>query len=129
MQISLGPIDIRFYSGKGWSSGELAFVTARKAGEATRETALRTSFKSEHLTEIFGEEDPTDTFTAPDGTTYHGRVTPGFDGDAHVITARQVYARKRRADELRKASIEANKAYADAASSNGNGVQQPAAVA
>lgn len=129
MQISLGPIDIRFYSGKGWSSGELAFVTARKAGQAQRETALRTSFKSEHLTEVFGDEDPTDSFQAPDGQTYYGRVTSGFDGDAHVITAEQVYARKRRADDLRRAAVEANKAYATTASVNGNGVQQPAAVA
>jgi hypothetical protein len=102
MKLSLGPIDLRFYSGQNWSNFEFAFVTARKGGMAQRETAVRSGFKSDHLLEVFGEDDPTDAFTAPDGTTYYGKVSSGLDGDVHNIPAKSVYARKQRADALRQ---------------------------
>jgi hypothetical protein len=127
MQLTLGPIDIRFFSGKGWSSAEVALVTARKGGQAQRETCVRGSFKSEHLTEVFGEEDPTDMFLAPDGQSYYGRVTPGLDGDSHIITAQQVYARKQRADAIR-AGLKNAEAVANSINSS-NGVKQPVTAA
>lgn len=101
MQLSLGPIDLRYYTGQNWSSFELAFVTARQAGVAKRETALRTSFKSEHLVEAFGEERESDSCIL-NGTTYHGKVVRGADGDEHYISALQVAARAEHQATLRK---------------------------
>lgn len=102
MKLTLGPLDFRLYSGSNWTNFEFAFVTARKGGMAQRETAGRLGFKSDHLVEVLGEDDPTDVFTAPDGTTYFGKVAAGFDGDVHNISARSAYARKQRADALRQ---------------------------
>lgn len=102
MKISLGPIDIRFYSGQNWSNLEFAFVTARKGGMAQRETAVKTGFKSDHLLEVFGEDNPTDTLKVGD-TTYTGKVVAGIDGDKHVITAEQVAARVQRTEALKAA--------------------------
>jgi hypothetical protein len=107
MKFSLGPIDIRFYSGQNWSNFELALVTARKGGMAQRETAVRTGFKSEHLIEVFGEDDPTDAFTAADGTTYFGRTVKAVDGDAYCVSAEQVYARQQRAEAIRQGLLHA----------------------
>jgi hypothetical protein len=120
MKLSLGPIDIRFYSGQNWSTFEVGLVTARKAGMAQRETALRTSFKSDHLLEVFGEEDPTDQITTPDGEVFCGRVTPGIDGDAHVIPAEAVYAAHLRRQALREAAKVAKAAAFTTVSSNGS---------
>lgn len=103
---SIGPIDIRYYAGQNWSSIELAFVTARKAGLAQRETAIRTSFKSEHLLETCGTENPSDTVTV-NGTTYAGRVAEGVDGVGHTISAAQVAARAQVIAAYRRAQQDA----------------------
>lgn len=100
-QLSLGPIDIRFYSGQNWTNLELAFVTARNAGWASRETAIRTGFKSEHLLETFAEDNAADTVTI-DGTTYVGKVSEGLDGVQHILSATQVAARAQRAEAMRQ---------------------------
>lgn len=102
MKLSLGPLDIRFYSGQNWSNLELAFVTARKGGMAQRETAVKTGFKSDHLLEVFGEDNPADTLKVGD-TTFTGKAVAGIDGDKHVITAEQVAARVQRAEALKAA--------------------------
>jgi len=121
MQLSLGPIDIRFFSGSNWSSFEIGLVTARKAGHAQRETTLRTSFKSDHLLEVFGEEDPTDQLTTPDGEVFCGRVSAGIDGDAHTIPAEAVYAAHLRKQALKEAARQTRIANAAAVpSSNGH---------
>lgn len=101
--LSFGPFELRFYSGTGWSTAEAAFVTARKGGAAQRETAIRTAFKSEHLTELCGEDNPHDTAVV-DGVTYTGKTVSGLDKDnPHVITADQVAARAIRNQKLRAA--------------------------
>ena len=120
MQLSLGPLELRFFSGQNWSSFELGLVTARKAGQAQRETTLRTSFKSDHLLEVFGEEDPTDQLTTPDGEVFCGRVSPGIDGDAHTISAEAVYAAHLRKQALREAAKAAKVAAFTTVSSNGS---------
>jgi hypothetical protein len=118
MQLSLGPIDIRFFSGQNWSTFELGLVTARKAGQAQRETTLRTSFKSDHLLELVGEEDPTDQFQAPDGEVFCGRVCAGIDGDAHTLSAEAIYAAHLRKQALREAAKAARAAAAFTSVSN-----------
>lgn len=94
--ISLGPLELRIYSGisnPNWSEVELAFVTSRtEAGFSQRETAIKAGFKSEHVLEALGDDNPDDAVTV-NGTTYYGKVSPGFDGASHGLTARQVSAR------------------------------------
>jgi hypothetical protein len=108
-QASLGPIEVRYFSGLNWSNFELAWVTARKQGFAQRETALRCSFKSEHLLDIAGTSNPDDTLTV-DGTTYHGRCSTGIDGAVHTLTARQVAARAVRIQAMQQGLQQANRA-------------------
>lgn len=121
MQLSLGPLELRFFSGQNWSTFEVGLITARKAGQAQRETTLRSSFKSEHLLGILGEEDPTDQLTTPNGEVFYGRVSPGIDGDAHAIPAEAVYAAHLRKQALREAAKQARIANAAAVpSSNGH---------
>lgn len=100
-QLSIGPIDIRLFGGENWTNVELAFVTARDAGPASRETTLRAGFKSEHLLEAFGEDDPADALNI-DGTTYVGKATKGPDGVKHTLSAVQVAARVERAQAMRQ---------------------------
>jgi len=106
--LSLGPLELRCYSGStrclgdngepsprlhNWSDVELAFVTSRtRAGFSNRETCVRMSFKSEHLIEAIGEDNPDDVVTI-NGTTYHGKVVAGADGLVHSLTAQQVSIR------------------------------------
>ena len=128
MKFSLGPIDIRFYSGQNWSNFELALVTARKGGMAQRETAVRTGFKSEHLIEVFGEDDPTDAFTAADGSTYYGRTVKAVDGDAYRVPAEQVYARQQRTEAVRQGLLHAESVAVNAGRNGRNGATpQPVA--
>lgn len=93
MELNLGPISIRSFSGNNWSSLELAFVTNRHGGMARRETALRSEFKSEHLIDAVGRENPADSFECPDtGTIFFGKIVELGDG-IHMITAKEVYTR------------------------------------
>jgi hypothetical protein len=131
LRIPFTPIELRIASGRGWSSFEAAAVTNPDGDLARRETNARLAFKSDHLTETFGEEDTTDAFEAPDGKTYYGRFTAGLDGERHVITARQVYARQAFADAKRSsrnaAQLTAQQAVA-AAKGSSNGAVVPAAA-
>lgn len=54
MEFGIGPLRFRAYSGKdangsSWRSTEFAFSTGRKAGQTRRETAVRLSGRSDHL--------------------------------------------------------------------------------
>lgn len=106
---SLGPIEVRYFSGLNWSNFELAWVTARKQGYAQRETSLRCSFKSEHLLDIAGAPNPDDTLTV-DGITYQGRCSVGVDGDLHTLTARHVAARAIRIQAMQQGLQKAQQA-------------------
>lgn len=120
MQLSLGPLELRFFSGQNWSTFEVGLITARKAGQAQRETTLRTSFKSEHLLELLGEEDPTDQYIAPGGEVFHGKTFAGIDGEVHSLSAESVYAAHLRKQALREAAKAAKAAAAiPVVSSNG----------
>lgn len=102
MELNLGPIALRHYSGKGWSFAEIAFITAKNGGLARRESAVHAAFKSEHLTEMLGQENPNDKFIAPDGTVYYGKVHV-VGGAVNVISAEQVFAAKARAAAINAA--------------------------
>lgn len=87
MELNLGPISLRAYRGNGWWSAESAFVTNRDSGLAMRESAVRVSAKSEHLTDLTGKDNPDDVFTCPvSGELFFGKT--GFS----PLTAQQVYA-------------------------------------
>jgi hypothetical protein len=93
MDINFGPIAIRVYSGDNWSHAELAWVTNRNGGKARRETAIKGGFKSEHLIDIVGKDNPADTFECPDtGTLYFGKIVQGPSG-VYVLSARDVYTK------------------------------------
>lgn len=93
MKIELGPFALRYFSGDNWSSLELAMVTNPNGGMARRETALRGSFKSEHLLEALSQENPADSFVAPDGKTYYGKIHQTPAG-TYVISAKEVYTKE-----------------------------------
>jgi hypothetical protein len=114
------PIEIHAYSGNAvpggnnWSFFKASLVTGADAGLVRRETAVQAGFKSEHLLELVGEDDPTDTHTTPDGTTYTATVW----GEDHRLSAQQVAARAEHRAAIRAASEQA-KAAARGTSLNG----------
>lgn len=93
MELNLGPVTFSHYSGKDWSWIDLAWTSNKKGGMAARTTNLRGSFRSQHLTEALGRENPADTFTCPTtGTVYYGKIVQGSDG-VHSISAKEVYSK------------------------------------
>lgn len=93
MELNIGPLSLRYYSGNGWSHAEAAFVSNRNGGMARRETAINAGFKSEHLTEALGKQNPADTFTDPTtGETYYGKIVNGPAG-VFTISAKEVYTK------------------------------------
>lgn len=92
MNIELGPFALRVFSAENWTSFELAVATNKNGGMARRETAVRGSFKSEHLLDACSQENPADSFTAPDGTVYYGRIQQTPTG-VYMISAKEVYTK------------------------------------
>lgn len=87
MEINCGFLSARVYRGKGWWSAVGAVVTNRGCGLAERESAIRLSAKSEHLTDLTGKDNPQDTFACPvSGELFYGKT--GFS----PLSAQQVYA-------------------------------------
>jgi len=87
MELNLGPLSLRVYRGNGWWSAVGGIVTNRDSDLASRETAVRVSAKSEHLTDLTGKDNPDDVFTCPvSGELFFGKT--GFS----PLTAQQVYA-------------------------------------
>ena len=90
MDLSIGKLFFRSYSGSNWSHVELGFATNRNAGLARRESALSLGFKSEHALELFSVENPADRFVAPDGTITLGRIC--VQGSrTYTLSAEQVF--------------------------------------
>jgi hypothetical protein len=97
MDLNLGPISLRLYSGqdrgKNWTHLEAAWVTNRNGGKARRETAVAASFKSEHLIDVAGKDNPADTFTCPDtGAVYYGKIVQTPSG-IYAVSATDVYTK------------------------------------
>jgi len=93
MELNLGPICLGIYSGDNWTSIHAGFITNREGGMAARETAIRASFKSDHLTEIIGRDNPADTFECPDTSTlFFGRIIQTPTG-TYCVTAKEVYTK------------------------------------
>lgn len=109
MELSIGPIDLRFFSGDNYTRFEVAAVTNRKGGMARRETAINIGYKSDHWTEAFGRDNPNDRYVTPDGNIIFGKIsfTPG--GGVHVLSAAQVYAASLSKEALKAAATEAAK--------------------
>ena len=97
MDLNLGPIALRLYSGKdrgaNWTHLEAAWITNRNGGKARRETAVSAGFKSEHLIDMVGKDNPADTFTCPDsGTVYYGKIVQTPTG-VYAVSAADVYTK------------------------------------
>lgn len=93
MNLELGPIALRVFSADNWTSLELAFASNKNGGMARRETSIRGSFKSEHLLEMTATENKADTFTAPDGKVYYGRIQQTPTG-VYAISAKEIYSKE-----------------------------------
>lgn len=98
MQFKLGPIDLRAYQEVNenaphrWTNFELAFVTNREGGLARRETGTRLGWRSDHVIEAFGRDNPADTFIDPDsGRTFTGKIISTPTG-VYAVTAREVFS-------------------------------------
>ena len=93
MELNLGPLSLRLYSGDNWTHAEAAWVSNRFGGAARRETAINAGFKSDHLTEMIAKDNPADSFTCPDsGTQVFGKVVQTPTG-TYVLTAKEVYTK------------------------------------
>ncbi len=93
MELNLGPISARLYSGSNWTHAELAWVTNRNGGMARRETAINAGFKSEHLLDAVGKDNPADSFECPEtGTLYFGKIVQTPTG-VYAISAKDVYTK------------------------------------
>lgn len=93
MELNLGPLSLRLYSGTNWTHAEAAWVSNRNGGMARRETAINAGFKSDHLTEALGKDLPSDTFECPDtGTLYFGKIVQTPTG-TYVVSAKDVYTK------------------------------------
>lgn len=117
MEINLGPVAFRFYGGDNWSFAEVAFITGRNGGLARRETSIHGAFRSEHLIDVLGKDNPHDTYICPEGKTFYGKVTTTPGGGVNVLSAQQVYAL-----QLRNKAIEA----ANTVNVDANGTPQAA---
>lgn len=93
MELNLGPLSLRLYSGSNWTHAEAAWVTNRFGGAARRETAINAGFKSDHLTELAGKDNPADSFTCPETkTTYYGKIVQTPTG-VYALSAQEVYTK------------------------------------
>ena len=120
-QLDLGPLSFRLYSGKNWTHAEVAFVTNRNGGMARRETAINAGFKSEHLIELAGTENPADKFICPTtGQEIFGRIVQTPTG-VYTISAAEVYTRNLYAKAVKEGLRAASDATTpvDATTSNG----------
>ena len=93
MELNLGPLSLRLYSGTNWTHAEAAWVSNRNGGMARRETAINAGFKSDHLTEALGKDNPADSFACPDtGSLFFGKIIQTPTG-VYAISAKEVYTK------------------------------------
>lgn len=93
MDLDLGPLSLRFYSGKNWTHAEAAWVSNRNGGKARRETAIRAGFKSEHAIDMIGRDNPADEFVCPTtGQKFFGKIVSTPSG-VYAISAKDVYTK------------------------------------
>jgi hypothetical protein len=85
------PIRFRVFTADNFFSAELALVTRPNGGLAKRETAVRVGFRSDHLVQLAGIDNPADTFECPDtGTLFIGKIVNTPDG-VLAVTSRELY--------------------------------------
>lgn len=111
-EFNLGPISLRAYSGQNWSHFEVALVSDRNGGKARRETAVRAGFKSTHLIEAAGKDNPADRFVTPDGSVVFGKIVQTATGGIHVLSAEEVYTRGLYLDAVKNGLTAAQEATA-----------------
>ena len=93
----LGPLEADYLVGNNWSRFRLMFVTNRHAGKARRESGVELGFKSEHLLDLIGVEDPYDVVVnEKTGTKTYGLMLK-YGKAIYKLTAEQ-----RAAEQLTK---------------------------
>lgn len=93
MHVDLGPLTLSYYSGNGWTRFRASLISHRKGGLAARTSDAELGFRSQHLTEALGQDNPADQFVCPTtGTVYYGKIVQGSDG-VHSISAKEVYSK------------------------------------
>lgn len=93
MELNFGPLSFRAFCEDGWTSYQLGFTTNENGGAAKRETLLKTSFKSDHLTELVGKDNQADTFEDPEtGTLFFGKFCQTPTGTFY-LSAKAVYTK------------------------------------
>lgn len=113
MELNLGPISARLYSGSNWTHAELAWVTNRNGGKARRETAINAGFKSEHLIDMVGKDNPADLWEDPTtGTVYFGKIVQTPTG-VYAISAKEVFTRALYEKACKEGLNEAEKATSE----------------
>ena len=125
-KIPFTPIEVHAYGDKNWSFLKASLVTGKEAGLVQRETAIQAGFKSEHLLEVVGEDNPADIFTAADGITYLGKIWRSPNGDGHSLTARQVAARAIHQASVKAAAKQAAQVAVASQVASSNGASAPA---
>lgn len=93
INLNFGPLTFRAYSTDKWTHFGAAWVTGRNQGLAYRETAIEGGFRSDHITEGVGRDNPADVFECPEtGTPVFGKIVQGPTG-VYTISAREVYTK------------------------------------
>lgn len=113
MDLNIGPIALRLYSGKNWTYAEAAWVTNRNGGKARRETAINAGFKSEHAIDMLGRDNPADKFVCPDtGKEYFGKIVSTPTG-VYAVSAADVYTKAIYQEAVKKGLHQAEAATAN----------------
>lgn len=94
MELNVGPFALRINSDRNnWTNAELAFVSNRNGGTARRESAIRAGFRSDHLIDMVGKDNPADEFICPTtGQKFFGKIVSTPSG-VYAISAKDVYTK------------------------------------
>jgi len=106
MELKLGGLFFRHYSGGNWTHLELGVVTHPNGGLARRESAVQVGFKSEHALERFSVDNTADRFIAPDGSITYGRICVQGT-NTYSLSAEQIYTARLMERTLRAARQQA----------------------
>lgn len=122
------PVRLRWFTADNFFSAELALVTRPNGGLARRETAIRVGFRSDHLVQMAGVDNPADTFECPDtGTLFIGKIINTPDG-VLAVTSKELFT-EALIQRASKDALDQVKTVQDKAAAVANGVPAPAAKA
>tara|TARA_B100001996_G_scaffold184471_1_gene141043 strand:+ start:633 stop:1118 length:486 start_codon:yes stop_codon:yes gene_type:complete len=88
--LEFGPLDVDYLAGSNWTKFRLMLVTNRNCDKARRETGVELGFKSEHLLDVVGVDNPADSFVH-EGQTYYGLIYK-LGKAVHSLSAEQRFS-------------------------------------